>query len=137
MKKKKLKKLPTLKNTLWKLMSRVVRQVYANHDGYVTCVCCNRGYHWKEIDAGHFIPRARGSGVYFDWFNVHPQCKACNKPLWNGEMGKIWYYEWMLSAYGSEEIDRLKRLSHGTGKWDRGWLEDQIEHYKACELELS
>jgi hypothetical protein len=140
-KKKKPPSLPSLKIKAWAIFSRVFRQMYADHRGFVTCVTCGKQAHWKDrMQAGHFIPKKAGILVYFDCRNVHVQCADCNCAASfsnsRAELVKIRYTLWMENMYGKEEVERLERLSHQNGKMGRADMMDLIEHLKQCENEL-
>ena len=102
--KKKKIKLGVAKKKAWEALSKVVR--YANSDGeYASCVTCGITKPWKELQTGHFIPKAQGNAIYFALENCNPQCYRCNINL--GGNGAE-YYPYMLRAYGEEIIKRLK-----------------------------
>lgn len=112
---KKLRKvsLTKTKAAAWKAFSLWVRMEAADFDGYARCITCMAKKHYKELQAGHFIP-GRNNAVLFSEEGVHPQCYGCNI----GKGGN-WpsYYEWMKKMYGLEVIDELIRKSHETVKY--------------------
>ena len=59
------------------VFSQYIRLSNADNNGYCTCVTCNKKFHWKEIQAGHFMSRKHYS-IRWDERNVKPQCVACN-----------------------------------------------------------
>ena len=65
----------------WTQFSMFIRLRDAGPDGYGQCVTCPRNAHWRTMDAGHWITRAK-EATLFDERNVHLQCKGCNK--WQG-----------------------------------------------------
>ena len=69
----------TIKQKLWNTFSRYIRMRDADESGYCECISCPKTLHWKEMDAGHFIPKSRGTYFYFNEDNVHAQCPACNR----------------------------------------------------------
>ena len=73
----KAKNLTWYKNKAWSLVSRYVRRLNADYNGYVTCVTCGVKKHWKEMHAGHFVD-GRNNTVLFDERLIHPQCFHCN-----------------------------------------------------------
>ena len=77
----------------------------------------------SAMQAGHWIPKAQGSAIYFEETNIHPQCYRCNINL--GGNGPE-YYTFMLRTYGQEELDRLKALAKMTVKFT-------VEDYQAIE----
>ena len=40
------------------VFSQYIRCKYADKNGMVECYTSGKKYHWKEIQCGHFIPRA-------------------------------------------------------------------------------
>lgn len=117
-----------IKAKAWRLCSEYIRRKYADRDGYVRCVSCGTSIHWKEADAGHFIPKARGAAVYFLEENIHPQCRGCNR--FNVEMAKIGYVKYMLDYYGRDMIEYLEAESRKIKRWRKGELEAIAEDYK-------
>jgi hypothetical protein len=105
---KRPEKLSTLKARLWRLTSEFVRKSRMDSAGHVQCVTCPQSKPYREIHAGHFLPKKKGSAVYFDLRNIHPQCVSCN--VW--QRGNIHaYYDYMLMRYGEEVIADLKYLA--------------------------
>lgn len=72
-------------------------------DEYAACVTCGAIHPIEQMDAGHFIPGRRDATMW-DEFNVHAQCKKCNKYL-SGNL--ILYREFMMRAYGKPKVDEL------------------------------
>lgn len=94
-------------------------------NGIAECVTCGSRKPWKELQAGHFIPKARGGSVYFLEENIHVQCDVCNR--WNG--GRlIEYTRFMQETYGPEMVDRLLIVS-------REIVRRKLLDYQALEIE--
>jgi hypothetical protein len=128
------KKTPgQLKKILWKLTSEYVRRSEADHTGQTKCSTCDLIRHWKEMQAGHFIPKAQGNAIYFDLRNINTQCYRCNINL--GGNGAE-YYPFMLDKHGQEVIDELRRLSRTTVKFTKADYEEMIVEMKAKIREL-
>ena len=108
-------KRSTQKKKLWTLVSKYIRLKYADDNGYCSCVTCGTTKHYKQMQAGHFIPKKKGNAIFFQETNIHPQCYQCNINL--GGYGAM-YYTYMLDMYGQEEIDRLMALTGTTVKLD-------------------
>jgi len=73
-------KKPTRTKLVKKLdvvFSQYIRLSNADNNGFCTCVTCKNRFHWKEIQAGHFMSRKHYS-IRWDERNVKPQCVACN-----------------------------------------------------------
>ena len=119
--------ISTLKKKLWKLTSEYVRRSAANDDGYAKCVTCGIEKPYKELQSGHFIPKALGTSIYFDLRNIHPQCYRCNINL--GSNGPE-YFRFMQERYGDEVIEDLRALSRTTLKLYASDYEEMIEDMK-------
>lgn len=122
------KALPKLKKELWKLVSEYIRRSQSDENGIGTCISCGSRKHWKMMDAGHFIPQSAGDALRFEEINIHIQCKVCN--IWNKEMGKIGYANFMVKKYGKEVVDELDQRRRKIKKFTRPELEELIETYK-------
>lgn len=110
------------KDRLWKIVSRCIRQKYADPAGFVACVTCGVVKHWKEQQAGHFVAKKAGLAVYFEEKNIHPQCLRCNK--W--ERGNLVKYAiFMEATYGPGIVQELDAL---------GKSEMQIPEWRYVEL---
>lgn len=62
------------------IFSQLVRLTYANEHGMVQCFTCQTIKHWKQMQCGHFIPRAH-MPTRFSMKATRPQCKVCNDDL--------------------------------------------------------
>ena len=47
--------------------------------GRVKCFTCPKTGHWKDFQAGHYIPQSMSAKLVFDEHNVQVQCGGCNK----------------------------------------------------------
>lgn len=64
-----------------RVTSRLVRLSAMGKDGKVQCFTCTTKKDFKQIQCGHFVPRAN-LVFRFDWtYNLRPQCKNCNVTL--------------------------------------------------------
>ena len=79
------------------------------------------------MQAGHFVPRARGNACYFVEENIHPQCFQCNINLGGNPAG---YAKYIIEMYGVEKIDELQALAMTTVKFTVKDLEVLIEELK-------
>lgn len=70
------------------------------------CVTCGRGYGFKELQAGHWLP-GRHSSVLFNERNAHAQCYSCNVML---KSNPIKYFHFMEKTYTKEEMHGLELL---------------------------
>ena len=122
-----------LRKTLWDLTSEYIRRKYADDNGYCSCVTCGMTKHWKEMQAGHFIPKAQGNAIYFVEENIHPQCYRCNMNL--GGNGPE-YTPFMELTYGKEKVDELRKLAATTVKFTISDYQDMIKETKRMMGEL-
>ena len=107
-------------------MSEYIRRKYSDDNGICECVTCGKKAHWKEQQAGHFVP-GRTNSVLFVEENIHPQCPSCNV-FKHGNL--IEYYPFMISMYGQEKVDELRLLKHKAVKITDKELEQLIEELK-------
>lgn len=125
-------KKPTRSKLVKKLdvvFSQYVRLSNADYRGMCTCVTCGRQYHWKKIQAGHFMSRKNYS-TRFDEENVKPQCVGCNM-FKSGEQYKFSLY------LGNKLSEELHAKSQQITKFTNDELQDMIDHYSAKVKKLS
>jgi len=117
-------KKPTRSKLVKKLdtvFSQYTRLSNADNNGYCTCVTCNKAFHWKQIQAGHFMSRKHYS-IRWDERNVKPQCVACNVY----RAGEQYKYSLFL---GKELADVLYLQSKEIVKFTNSELEYMINDY--------
>jgi hypothetical protein len=88
-----------------------------------TCVTCGKQYHWKNIQAGHFMSRKHYS-TRWDERNVKSQCVGCNV----FKSGQAYLFSIFL---GSELANELYLKSKETVKFSSQDLQDMIDDYQA------
>lgn len=69
-------------NELMRSLQTKVNNYIRKRDKDTRCPTCNNQLQPKNFDAGHLIPRGKrgkATAVRFDLFNIHGQCKDCNK----------------------------------------------------------
>lgn len=115
----------------WNAFSLYVRLRDADINGYVKCFTCDTPYHYKEMDAGHFIHRA---SLDFDEFNINPQCTKCNRYL---SGNAIEYTLRMIRLYGQEVVDDLMARKNDPVKYKLSDLLELEKYYKTKTLELN
>jgi len=127
-KKKKKKSRSKLKKEAWDLLSKIIRLKYADDNGNCSCVSCGATRHWSQLQAGHFIPKAKGNSVYFLEENIHPQCVHCNM-FQDGNLTP--YTLFMIDTYGRDEVERLQNVAKEKLKISSNDYEDMIAEYKS------
>lgn len=119
--------LPKLKKELDRLFSIWARTRDIDENGIATCVTCGRRDHWKNMDAGHYVPRQDMSTRWHE-FNVWPQCRPDNA-FRGGEPEKMAAYIDKRVGFGIAAF--LRDLARKPFKPARQWYENQIRIYKA------
>lgn len=103
------------------VFSKYIRLSNADSRGMCTCVTCGKQFHWKNIQAGHFMSRKHYS-TRWDESNVKPQCVGCNM----FKSGEQYKYSLFL---GSELANDLYLKSKETVKFSSQELEEMIDDY--------
>lgn len=128
LRKKRKKSLATLKRELWKIFSIFVRQREIDDNGYVQCISCQKIDHWKNLQAGHFIPKSLGLSIYFEPRNVFQQCSFCNLV----KQGNAYNYALSLQKrFGEGIVEELEAQAKQSKKYYPWEYEELIEEYKA------
>lgn len=114
-------------------MSEFIRRRDADWKGEVQCVTCGLVKHWKQLQAGHFIPGRRNS-ILFDERNIHAQCYGCNV-MKQGNTVK--YFRFMQRTYGDTVIEELEHLNTIDKQFQPKELEELIQDLKQKINELT
>lgn len=109
-----------------RIFSEYIRLSAADDNGYVCCSTCGAIHHWKDIDCGHFIPRAREATRY-DPINCKPQCKRCNR-FRSGEHDL--FRNELMAIYGKEAIEHMEQKARLGGSYDAYQLRQMIIEYR-------
>ena len=119
--------LSKLKKELDRVFSIFIRQRDSDDNGFGHCVTCGLWKHWKQMDAGHYVPR-QDLATRWEQKNVHIQCKRCNG-FRGGEPEKMAAY--IDSYYGPGISEWMKSLSKQKFRPSKDWLQGAINNYKA------
>jgi|TARA_A100001011_G_C14087095_1_gene746967 hypothetical protein len=117
-------KKPTRSKLIKKLdvvFSQYIRLSNADSKGMCTCVTCTKQFHWKNIQAGHFMSRKHYS-TRWNENNVKPQCVGCNM----FKSGEQYKYSLFL---GSELANDLYLKSKELVKFTSQDIQDMIDNY--------
>lgn len=88
-------------------MSKYIRTRDMLFNGMVRCYTCDEVHPFAYMQGGHFVPKGRGSVVYFVFDNIHAQCPKCNKHLG----GNVHIYrERMVAEHGEERVLEIEDL---------------------------
>jgi Bacteriophage Lambda NinG protein len=100
------------------------------------CVTCGRTKHFKELQAGHFIP-GRNNAVLFDERIVYSQCVGCNGNPPMGLGGNyVEYFIFMEQEWGREKIDEFRALKFKTVKYTAIDLLEKKEYFEQKTRQL-
>lgn len=117
-------KKPTRSKLVKKLdtvFSQYVRLSNSNSRGFCKCITCGREYHWKKIQAGHFMSRKHMS-TRWQLNNVKPQCYGCNCM----QQGRQFEFSKQLGKKISNEMYEKSRV---ITKFTIDELQEMISHY--------
>jgi len=95
--------LASLSEEAAKLLQKLVRMKSADEFGYSECITCGKHEHWKDLDGGHFVPRAHKKHKLREE-NIHPQCRYCNRYR-HGALSEYTLY--MIDMYGRDFVEWL------------------------------
>jgi hypothetical protein len=124
--------LAKLKKELDRVFSIFIRERDSNEYGYGSCVTCGLNKHWREMDAGHYMPRQDLATRWYEK-NVHLQCKKCNG-FRGGEPEKMAAY--IESYYGPGELECLRVTAKSKFRPTRDWMQSKIQQYKLINGEI-
>lgn len=97
-----------------------------------TCVTCNRPYHFKQLQAGHWIP-GRNNAVLFSERGVHAQCYGCN---YSKSSNPIKYWLFMEQTYGRKIMDLLILESEQTVIYNKDDYDNIRSKFKLMTKDL-
>src|SRR3990167_7344975 len=98
------KSCTSYKKALWTVFSKYIRLRDCG-----ICISCGKVKHWKDMDAGHYVPKTAGLALYFNEQNVNAQCTYCNRWM-HGNLSR--YAIALRRKYGQnilEELDKKRQ----------------------------
>lgn len=116
--------LQTLVDDLDIIFSRYIRLKDANEHGIVGCYTCDGKGHWKNMENGHFIPRAH-MYLRFSEENCKPQCPHCN----GAKRGNLVAYAAHLENDRPGSVEILQEQARIIQHWSREELKAMIGDY--------
>jgi len=135
----KKKTLRALIDDVAKLLQKHVRlkaAVAANKNGFIECVSCNKWFHWKDMQGGHWIERGKQATKIMEE-NIHPQCKGCNQyGMRHRTHVREGYSKFMRDMYGDDFCDQMLIDSRKPIKYFRPDLEDMVKELRRKNREL-
>ena len=135
----KKKTLRALIDDVAKLLQKHVRlkaEVAADKNGFIECVSCNKWFHWKDMQGGHWIERGKQATKIMEE-NIHPQCKGCNQyGMRHRTHVREGYSKFMRDMYGDDFCDQMLIDSKKPIKYFRPDLEDMVKELRRKNREL-
>jgi hypothetical protein len=121
-----------LKKKLDTIFSTYIRLKYADEDLNVKCFTCDKVYHYKKIQNGHFYSRSILS-LRWDEQNCRPQCYGCNIAR-SGNY--IEYYKRLEKEIGKGGMEYLEYKRHQIKKMGKLDYQIYIDTYTQKVAEL-
>jgi hypothetical protein len=121
-----------LKKKLDTIFSIYIRLKYADEDLNVKCFTCDKVYHYKKIQNGHFYSRSILS-LRWDEQNCRPQCYGCNIAR-SGNY--IEYYKRLEKEIGKGGMEYLEYKRHQIKKMGKLDYQIYIDTYTQKVAEL-
>ena len=128
--KPKLKSIAKVRDELAVALQKLVRLKAADEYGFCACVTCDKRYHWKEMQGGHFIGRTKIATKVIEE-NINPQCHYCNHYGMKQATHVLKYRQWMVEMHGEDFVEWLRAESDRIVKHRRDELEQQIDEANA------
>ena len=135
--KAKRKSVSKLKKEVWDIFSKYIRLrdclETTGCKAFALCVTCDRRYHLKLLQAGHFISGRHNAGLFSEK-GTHAQCYNCNINL---KGNTLEYRRKIIQLYGEGYDEVLEAEARPVRKFTRPELEDLKRYYteKIRELE--
>lgn len=108
------------------IFSQYIRCKYADKEGIVECFTSGKKLHWKEIQCGHFIPRAN-LGTRWLESNCRPQCLEDNYY----KDGNLEIFAKKLDSENNGVVDYLRELAREITKPTKEELKALIVEYRS------
>jgi len=96
------------------------------------CITCEKRYHIKMLQAGHFIP-GRHNANLFNEKGCHAQCYNCNINL---RGNTLVYRRKIIELYGEGWDEVLEERARQTVKYSVKDLEEKKEEYQTLIKEM-
>lgn len=136
-KKPKHKSKARLKKEVWEIFSKYIRMRdclrTTGCSSFGLCITCGKRYHFKLLQAGHFIP-GRHNANLFSEEGTHAQCYNCNINL---KGNTLEYRRQIINLYGEGKDVELEETDKEIRKFNVADLEGMRKYYteKIKELE--
>jgi hypothetical protein len=134
--KKKLMSMKRLEMLTCQTFSQYIRlrdcHKYSKFNEWSKCYTCGKDFIFKDLEAGHFIPRGKTIYKFAEW-NCHSQCCRCNRFL-HGNLTQ--YTLNMIKEYGEGFVREKKAKENNYHKFSRIELIGIRQYYANKIVEL-
>ena len=132
----KTKSKAKLKKEVWELFSKYIRArdclETTGCASFGLCITCGKRYHFKLLQAGHFIP-GRHNANLFSKKGTHAQCYNCNINLRGNTLE---YRRQIIKLYGQGYDEILEAEARQIKKFSVAELTEMKEYYTQKVKEL-
>jgi len=134
--KPKKKTISKAKKETWEVFSKYIRMrdclKTTGCSSFGLCITCEKRYHIKMLQAGHFIP-GRHNANLFSEKGCHAQCYNCNINL---KGSTLEYRRKIIELYGEGWDEVLEERARQTVKYSVKDLEERKAEYQALIKEM-
>lgn len=99
-------------DTKWNAIAKQVKE----RDKGKPCICCGKVMQPHEIQAGHFISRAKSKELYYDLRNIHAQCWECNNNHQRQQETHKAFRIGLIARYSLEDVEVLETIEKRAGR---------------------
>jgi len=134
--KPKKKTISKAKKETWEVFSKYIRMrdclKTTGCSSFGLCITCEKRYHIKMLQAGHFIP-GRHNANLFSEKGCHAQCYNCNINL---KGSTLEYRRKIIELYGEGWDEVLEERARQTVKYSVKDLEEKKAEYQTLIKEM-
>ena len=105
------------------IFSQYIRLRDTDENGYGKCITCQKTFHYKDLECGHFRHR-RHMCTRWHSRNAHAQCVECNR----GD-SMVSYIVAMMNMYSDNTVSEILWLSNQGCKFTKQELKDKYNYY--------
>ena len=99
-------------DTKWNTVAKLVKE----RDAGNPCISCGKIIQPHEIQAGHFIARAKSKELYYDLRNIHAQCWECNNNHQKQQETHQAFRNGLIARYSLEYVEVLEKIEKRAGR---------------------
>ena len=99
-------------DTKWIKIAKLVKE----RDAGKPCISCGKIMQPHEIQAGHFVSRAKSKELYYDLRNIHAQCWECNNNHQRQQETHKAFRIGLIARYSLEDVKVLEEIEKRAGR---------------------